>query len=116
MPCFAARHAHNRSVPGLQIVEFKPTSGSQWRDHYWKKGRPYLDRIEYTIIPTLDGGSRLYRRQVRYDLPVRCRFTAQGHQEPGSQAICDLAPGNASTNLIINRDKPPFDNPKSGGR
>ena len=27
------------------------------------------------------------------------------------QAICDLAPGNASTNLLVNRDKPPFDNP-----
>jgi len=32
------------------------------------------------------------------------------------QAICDLAPGNASTNLILNRDKPPFDNPESAGR
>jgi peptide/nickel transport system substrate-binding protein len=28
------------------------------------------------------------------------------------QAICDLAPGNASTNLIVNRDRPPFDNPE----
>ena len=28
------------------------------------------------------------------------------------QAICELAPGNASTNLILNRDKPPFDNPE----
>src|SRR5207244_5096065 len=26
-------------------------------------------------------------------------------------AICDLPPGSVSTNLIVNREKPPFDNP-----
>src|SRR3954454_5541232 len=26
------------------------------------------------------------------------------------QAICELVPTNVSTNLLINRDKPPFDN------
>ena len=28
------------------------------------------------------------------------------------QAICDLEPANQSTNLIVNRDAPPFDNPE----
>src|SRR5215471_1665901 len=28
------------------------------------------------------------------------------------QAICELVPANASANLIINRDVPPFDNPE----
>jgi peptide/nickel transport system substrate-binding protein len=32
-------------------------------------------------------------------------------QSQAPNAICDLTPGNASTNLIMNRDKPPFDNP-----
>ena len=27
------------------------------------------------------------------------------------QAVCELVPTNVSTNLLINRDKPPFDNP-----
>src|SRR5262249_26754620 len=27
------------------------------------------------------------------------------------QAICELATNNGSTNLLVNRDKPPFDNP-----
>ena len=32
------------------------------------------------------------------------------HQAP--QAICELVPGNASTNLLVNREAPPFDNPE----
>jgi peptide/nickel transport system substrate-binding protein len=28
------------------------------------------------------------------------------------KAVCDLHPTNVSTNLIVNRDSPPFDNPK----
>ena len=27
------------------------------------------------------------------------------------QAICELTPGSINRNLIVNRDKPPFDNP-----
>jgi peptide/nickel transport system substrate-binding protein len=27
------------------------------------------------------------------------------------QAMCDLEPGNVSCNLLVNRDKPPFNNP-----
>jgi peptide/nickel transport system substrate-binding protein len=27
------------------------------------------------------------------------------------QAICELVPSNASTNLLVNREAPPFDNP-----
>ena len=27
------------------------------------------------------------------------------------QAVCELVPGNASTNLLVNREAPPFDNP-----
>jgi Putative threonine/serine exporter len=27
------------------------------------------------------------------------------------QAICELVPSNASTNLLVNRETPPFDNP-----
>jgi len=28
------------------------------------------------------------------------------------QAICEMNPGSVNTNLIVNRDKPPFDNPE----
>jgi peptide/nickel transport system substrate-binding protein len=37
-----------------------------------------------------------------------------GHdlQNQRPDAICDLPPGSVSTNLIVNREKPPFDNPE----
>jgi len=27
------------------------------------------------------------------------------------QAVCDLVPANASSNLLVNREAPPFDSP-----
>src|SRR3954454_18506535 len=33
-------------------------------------------------------------------------------QKQRPDAICELPPGSVSTNLIVNRDKPPFDNPE----
>jgi peptide/nickel transport system substrate-binding protein len=32
-------------------------------------------------------------------------------KQQAPKTICELVPGNASTNLILNREKPPFDNP-----
>jgi extracellular solute-binding protein (family 5) len=33
-------------------------------------------------------------------------------QKQAPQAVCELQPANQSTNLIVNRDAPPFDNPE----
>ena len=33
-------------------------------------------------------------------------------QSQAPQAICELTPTNVARNLIVNRDKPPFDNPE----
>jgi peptide/nickel transport system substrate-binding protein len=33
-------------------------------------------------------------------------------QKEAPQAVCELRPANQSTNLIVNRDAPPFDNPE----
>jgi peptide/nickel transport system substrate-binding protein len=38
---------------------------------YWKRDRPYLDGIEYTVIPNRSTAILSFiRRQVRHDLPV----------------------------------------------
>ena len=54
---------------------------------YWKKGKPYLDGIEWKIIPnrsTRDPGLR--RRRVRHDVPDRRHHpAAQGRQVPGAE-------------------------------
>ena len=91
-PCHVspAQHAHAiRSAPARS----SSSSSSRTRSiklarnpDYWKKGRPYLDGIEFTIIPNRSTADpRLRRRQVRHDLPDRGDDpAAEGRQEPGA--------------------------------
>ncbi len=79
---------------------------------YWKPGRPYLDGIEYTIIPnrstallTFESGKLDMTWPFVVTVPL---LKEVKNQAP--QAICELKTNNASDNLIVNRDKPPFDN------
>jgi peptide/nickel transport system substrate-binding protein len=79
---------------------------------YWKPGRPYLDDIEYTIIPNRSTAILAFTAG-KFDLTFPHEVTVPlmkdvESQEP--QAICELVPGNASTNLLVNREAPPFDN------
>ena len=78
---------------------------------YWKKGRPYLDAIEYNIIPSRS--TRIlafvagdYDMTFPYDVTVPLMKDVKS-QAPN--AVCELVPTNVSRNLIVNRDKPPFD-------
>jgi peptide/nickel transport system substrate-binding protein len=96
----------------FKFVEFRPNEGIRVtrNSDYWRKGRPYLDGIEYTIIPSratallaFDAGK--FDMTWPYDVPVPLLKDVQS-QVP--QAICEIAPLNASRNLIINRDVPPF--------
>jgi peptide/nickel transport system substrate-binding protein len=79
---------------------------------YWRKGRPYLDGIEFTIIPNRSTAVLAFvagRVDMTFptDLTVRLVRDIQG-QAP--QAVCKIVPINVNTNLIVNRDAPPFDN------
>src|SRR5207248_682288 len=80
---------------------------------YWKKGRPYLDGVEYTIIPNRSTAV-LGFVAGKFDMTFPTEISVPlmkdiANQAP--QAICELVPTNVSTNLLVNRDKPPFDNP-----
>ena len=72
----------------FKFVEYKPNQDIKLARNpdYWKPGRPYLDGIEYTIIPNRSTAILgLYRRQVRHDLPLRGDDPAvEGHQDPGA--------------------------------
>src|SRR5246127_835938 len=99
----------------FRFVEFKPNERiTVARNYdYWKKGRPYLDGIEYTIIPNrstalLAFEAGKFDMTWPYDVAVPLLKDVKS-QAP--QAICETAPLNASRNLIINREAPPFDNP-----
>src|SRR5271166_1267616 len=61
----------------------------------------------------LDRDPLLYCRQVRPDLSVRGhRAAAERCQDAGAAGgLRDFVSANASTNLLVNREAPPFDNP-----
>jgi peptide/nickel transport system substrate-binding protein len=99
----------------FKFGEFKPNEYIKVKRNpdYWKKGRPYLDGIEYTIIRNLSTAvlafvAGKFDMTFLYSLTVPLLNAAKS-QMP--QAICELTPGSIKRNLIINRDKPPFDNP-----
>ena len=74
--------------------------------------RQYLDGIEYTIIRNLSTAvlgfvAGKFDMTFSYSLTVPLLNDAKS-QLP--QAICELTPGSINRNLLINRDKPPFDN------
>jgi peptide/nickel transport system substrate-binding protein len=99
----------------FKLVEFKPNEGIKVTRNpdYWKKDRPYLDGIEYTIIK--NASTRVLAFIAgKFDMTTPYNLTIplmRDIQSQAPQAICELTPTNVSRNLIVNRDKPPFDNP-----
>jgi peptide/nickel transport system substrate-binding protein len=79
---------------------------------YWKPGRPYLDGIEFGII-----GSRPTRVLAfianEFDLTFVGDITVplMAEVKAGAPtATCALVPVGASTHLLVNRERAPFDN------
>jgi len=80
---------------------------------YWKKGRPYLDAIEFKIIPNR-ATSLLAFVAGQNDLTFTAEIAAPALKDLQSQAPwahCEMLPTNTQANLLVNRDRPPFDNP-----
>jgi peptide/nickel transport system substrate-binding protein len=99
----------------FKFVEFKPNESIKLARNpdYWKQGRPYLDGIEYTIIPNRSTAILAFTAG-KFDLTFPYEVTVPLMKDVKSQApqtICELVPSNASTNLLVNREAPPFDNP-----
>jgi peptide/nickel transport system substrate-binding protein len=79
---------------------------------YWRKDRPYLDGIEFTIIPNRSTAILAFIAH-QFDMTFPTEVSVPLLKDVKSQApaaICELKPTNVSVNLIVNRDKPPFDN------
>ena len=100
----------------FKFVEFKPNEVIRVTKNqdYWKEARPYLDGIEWTIIKDVStrnlafvaGKVDMYSPH-NITIPILKDIKSQA-----PQAICEVAPTNVNRTLIINRDKPPFDNPE----
>jgi peptide/nickel transport system substrate-binding protein len=79
--------------------------------NYWKPGRPYLDGIELPII-TSRSTAMLAFTAGRLDMTFPFEVTPPLLRDIKSQApkaVCYFGPQNVNENLIVNREKPPFD-------
>ena len=100
----------------FKFVEFKPNEAIVLTRNpdYWKPGRPYLDGIDY-VLSRNRSTAILAFVAGKYDLTFAGVLTVALTRDLQTQrpdAICELPPGSVSTNLIVNRTRPPFDNPE----
>ncbi len=118
-PCHiapAAMRTHPIGTGPFKFVEFKSNERVRLErnPNYWKKGHPYLDAIEFRVI------SNRSTRMLAFvagdiDMTLILDMTpalVRDVQKQAPKAICDVPPTNNSVNLIVNRNKPPFDNEK----
>src|SRR5580704_6638058 len=116
-PCHispAQMRQHPIGTGPFKFVEFKPNQSIKVvkNPDYWKKGLPYLDGIEFTIV-TNRSTAILGFIAGKFDMTFTTEVTVPLVKDIASQApkaICQVVPNNNSTNLLLNRTKPPFDN------
>ena len=97
----------------FKLAEFKRNESIKLvrNKNYWKPGRPYLDAIEYTIIPNRSTAILAFV-SGQHDMFFPYEITIPLVKDVKSQAPqmqCEIGTTNVSTNLLVNRDKAPFD-------
>jgi len=116
-PCHlpaAELRTHPIGTGPFKFVEFKPNESIKVARNpdYWKPDRPYLDAIEYTIIKdpstaVLAFIAGKFDSTFGYGLSVPLFKDVQS-QVP--QAICEMTTTGVNRHLLVNYQKPPFDN------
>src|SRR5712671_1658173 len=116
-PCHVSprdMRTHPIGTGPFKFVEFKPNESIKVTRNpdYWKPGRPYLDAIEYTLMPNpattiLAFGAGKFDRtgQGIMSIPLMKQLKDQA---PNAQ--CTVVPWNIPRQMLVNRSKPPFDN------
>ena len=100
----------------FKIADFKAKEHVKLRRNaeYWKKGQPYLDGIDITIVPSRSTAILGFVSN-RFDMTAPYAVTIpllKDVKEQVPTAMCETAGMNNSTNLILNRDAPPFNDPE----
>jgi peptide/nickel transport system substrate-binding protein len=116
-PCHvspARMRQHPIGTGPFKFAEFKPNEYIRVTRNpdYWKLGLPYLDGVEYTVVRSRSTAILAFVAG-KYELTFSGTLTiplTHDLQKQRPDAICELPPGSVSTNLIINREKPPFNN------
>jgi peptide/nickel transport system substrate-binding protein len=116
-PCHvspAEMRTHPIGTGPFKFVEFKANESIKLTKNtdYWKKGLPYLDGIEYTIITNRSTAILAFvagKLDMTFPTDVTIPLLKDVKQQ-APNAVCVVAPLNVSTNIIINSSAPPFDN------
>ena len=100
----------------FKFAEFKSNESIKLvrNPDYWKKGQPYLDGIDWRIV-TSRSTRVLAFVAGEFDLTFTGDVTVPLMADITKQkpdAVCQLVPNNVPINILINRDRPPFDNPQ----
>ena len=106
--------SHPIGTGPFKFVEYQPNQGIKVARNpdYWKPGRPYLDGVEYTIIPNRST-AMLSFIAGKFDLTFPNEITVPLLADLKAQsptAHCEIAPTSESVGLLINQTVPPFDN------
>ncbi|HEY6983598.1 ABC transporter substrate-binding protein [Reyranella sp.] len=100
----------------FKVTEFKRNEAIKLvrNPDYWKKGHPYLDAIEWKIVP--NRATRMLGFQSNeFDMTFDSDVTFPLLKDVKAQspdAVCEARPTNVNSNILINRDSPPFNNPE----
>ncbi|MBV8889359.1 MAG: ABC transporter substrate-binding protein [Alphaproteobacteria bacterium] len=116
-PCHVSAHdmrQHPIGTGPFKFVDYKP---NQWikvarNPDYWKPGRPYLDGIEYTIIPNRSTAILAFIAG-NFDMTFPYEVTIpllKDIRNQAPQAVCQTGSAGESVGLLVNRTVPPFDN------
>jgi len=116
-PCHVSPKTMRTSPIGtgpFKFVELKQNESIKFvkNEDYWKPGRPYLDGHDWTIIKSratrvLGFIAKEFDFTFANDISIPL---LKDVNEKYSEAVCHTVPTNISLNLIVNRDKAPFDN------
>ncbi len=99
----------------FKFVEYKPNEDVKVTRNpdYWKKDRPYLDGVEYTIVRD-PSTAMLAFVSGKFDMTFPFELSTPQLNDVHSQvpqAICEMSPGVVNSHVLVNRDKPPFSEP-----
>ncbi len=117
-PCHVSprdMRTHPIGTGPFKFVEYKPNQDIKVARNpdYWKPGRPYLDGIEYTIIPNRSTAILAFIAG-KFDMTFPYEVTIpllKDIKTQAPQAICQVGPATELIGVLINRKAPPFDNP-----
>ena len=100
----------------FRFVDYKPNQSIKVERNpdYWRPGRPYLDAIEYTIIPSRSTALLAFIAG-KFDLTFPNEVTVpllNDVKTQAPQAMCEVTPTSEAVGMLVNRTIPPFDNPE----